>query len=166
MILLKLCYHISAAVSKLFYKLIYGRRLKIGKNTTWRRQLSIMISKEGRVEIGKNCFFNNYCAVNSCNLVTIGDNTLLGEGVKIYDHNHRFSDPDLPVEKQGFSVGAVSIGKDCWIGSNVTILKGAVIGDRCVIGAGAVVSGNIPSGTLVRVENTLKLEEIRWREEK
>ena len=158
MLLLKLCYHISAAVSKLFYKLIYGKRLKIGKITTWRRQLSIMISKEGRVEIGKNCFFNNYCAVNSCNLVTIGDNTLLGEGVKIYDHNHRFSDPDLPVEKQGFSVGAVSIGKDCWIGSNVIILKGVTIGDGVIIGAGCIINKDIPSYSVVRGESKLTIE--------
>lgn len=90
MIVLKLIFHISALFSKIFYKLIYGKKLKIGKSVTWRRKISIMISSKGTVSIGEKCFFNNYCSLNSNLNVTIGDNCLFGENVKIYDHNHRF----------------------------------------------------------------------------
>lgn len=53
------------------------------------------------------------------------------------------------------------IGEHCWIGSNVTILKGATIGDNCVIGAGCVIAENIPSNTVVRLEQQLLKEEVR-----
>ncbi|WP_143450139.1 acyltransferase, partial [Lactobacillus crispatus] len=83
--------------------------------------------------------------------VTIGDNTLFGENVKIYDHNHRFNKINIPIEKQGYSVKAVTIGKHCWIGSNVVILKGVTIGDNCIIGAGCVVSENVPENTILKL---------------
>lgn len=50
---------------------------------------------------------------------------------------------------QPISIGEVYIGNNCWIGSNVVILKGTYIGDNCVIGAGAVISGIVNDGTLV-----------------
>ena len=69
--LIKLWYHIIAARQRVFYKLLYGRRLQIIKNVTWRRGFSIMMSKEARVVIGDNCFFNNDCSIAANNLVTI-----------------------------------------------------------------------------------------------
>jgi len=163
MIVLKVWFHLSAIVSKCFYKLIYGSRLKIGKGTTWRRKLLVMISDEGNIKIGKNCFFNNYCSLNSNVGITIGENCLFGENVKIYDHNHKFADASVPIKQQGFSNAEITIGNNCWIGSNVTVLKGAVIGNHCVIGAGAVISGSIPENTVVKPETTYLFEEIRSR---
>lgn len=69
---IKLWYHLIAAIQRIFYKLVYGDRLQIGKNVTWRRGFSIMMSKEARVVIGDNCFFNNDCSIAANNLVTIG----------------------------------------------------------------------------------------------
>lgn len=161
MLFLKLWYHFCAAVSKLFFKLIYGRKLDFGKKVTWRRSLCIMIDKNAEVKIGNNCFFNNYCSVNANKRITIGDGCLFGENVKIYDHNHRFKDKNIPIKEQGFSNGTVEIGNHCWIGSNVILLKGTKIGDHCIIGAGCVIRGEIPPGTIVK--NTFQLihEQIR-----
>ncbi|MCH5396488.1 DapH/DapD/GlmU-related protein [Limosilactobacillus fermentum] len=60
------------------------------------------------------------------------------------------------------SIGEVKIGRNCWIGSNVVILKDSIIGNNCVIGAGCVVSGNIPDGMLMRT-NKEKLEKIHFK---
>lgn len=68
----------------------------------------------------------------------------------MYDHNHRFRDLNKPIKEQGFSDGEVIIGKHCWIGSNVVLLKGTHIGDNCVIGAGCVVDREIQDNTLVK----------------
>ena len=83
-------------------------------------------------------FFNNYCSVCAQNEICIGDGTIFGENVKIYDHNHVYKDPSVLIKHQGYTSAPIHIGKHCWIGSNVTILKGVTIGDNCVIGAGCV----------------------------
>lgn len=109
----------------------------------------MMIGKKGKVVIGDNVFFNNYCSINANESITIGDGTLFGENVRIYDHNHKYKDVTVPIKKQGFTSTPVVIGKHCWIASNVTILKGGHIGDNCVIGAGCVIYKDVPANTVV-----------------
>lgn len=96
----------------------------------------------GSIVIGDRAFFNNHCSLNSMLSLTIGEHTLLGEGVRIYDHDHALDERNLPI-KDKFKCQAVSIGANCWIGSNVTILKGVSLCDGVVIGSGAVVSKSI-----------------------
>ena len=79
--------------------------------------------------------------------------------MKIYDHNHRFRE-DTPIKEQGYSNGKVHIGKHCWIGSNVVILKGADISDNCVIGAGCVIDGFVPEGSIVKSSGNYTIEKI------
>lgn len=81
--------------------------------------------------------------------------------MKIYDHNHRFNQ-HIEIKQQGFSNGSVIIGRHCWIGSNVTILKNTVIGDNCVIGAGTVVSGTIPPNSIVKTRQHFTIEKIKY----
>ncbi|MBQ8134250.1 MAG: acyltransferase [Clostridia bacterium] len=159
--IIKLWCYICAYVQYIFLKCIYGSKLKIGKRVTWRQGFSVMIAESGKIEIGEYCFFNNYCSLNSNQKIKIGSGSIFGENVKIYDHNHRFSDPSIDIKSQGFSNGEVLIGNHCWIGSNVTILKGSKIGDNCVIGAGCVISCEVPSGTVVRNHTVLDFEKIR-----
>lgn len=153
MTVIKLWFHSLALFKKFLYKVIYRNKLKIGKHTTWRKSFFIMIDRGGKLLIGNNCFFNNGCSISVNNCVEIGDGSIFGENVKIYDHNHRFADQNKSIKEQGFSNGSVSIGKHCWIGSNVCILKNTRIGDNCVIGAGCVVSGNIDSNTILKIDS-------------
>ena len=146
--LMKAWYHFKARIKKLVYKIIYGKRLQIGKGTTWRHGFHITI-EGGEVEIGKDCFFNNYCSINSLKKVTIGDGTIFGSNCHIYDHNHRFSDVETSIKAQGYTLGETHIGNHCWFGTNVVVLKGVTIGDNCVIGAGVVVSEDVPEGTVI-----------------
>ncbi len=149
MLLQKIYYHLMAYVKRILYCLVYNKKLSFGAKSTWRKGFSIMIGNEGRIHIGKNCFFNNYCSIASLGFIEIGDNSIFGENVKIYDHNHKFHKENT-IDSQGYSVGSVRIGNDCWIGSGSIILKGAVIGDGCVIGAGVVVSETIPPYSILK----------------
>ena len=161
--LIKAWYYLCAYIKHIFFKCIYGSKLRIGKKVIWRKSLSIMIDSNGKVEIGDKCFFNNFCSLNANKSITIGEGSIFGENVKIYDHNHRFNNFDKDIKTQGFSNGEVSIGCHCWIGSNVTILKGAMIGDNCVIGTGCIISGIIPEGPIVKNKNSYEFENIRGK---
>lgn len=150
MLILKIVYHLESIFELLFFKFLFGERLIVGKKTTWRKRFNLMIDRNAKVVIGENCFFNNDCSINAYGQIKIGNGSVFGENVKIYDHNHRFSRRDLPIKEQGYVVGSISIGEHCWIGSNVTILKGTEIEDFCVIGAGTVIKGKIPAGSIVK----------------
>ena len=113
-----------------------------------RSGFKVVVEKNAKLTIGENVFFNNYCSVNCLKNIKIGDDCLFGENVRIYDHNHVFNKKSL-VRENGYTYGEITIGKNCWIGSNVTILKKAKIGNNCVIGAGCVINEEIADNTIV-----------------
>lgn len=118
------------------------------------------------IKIGTNCFFNNYCSLNAHKSIEIGNDCIIfGEGVKIYDHNHRFSIGNMPIWQQGFSTRRVIIGNNCWIGSNVIILPRSEVESGKVIGDGCIVKGVIPDGTLIKhdMDGTIITERIQYK---
>lgn len=163
MLIFKLIYHIAAFIKKLIMKVIYGNKVKIGKRMTFRSGFTLMIDKGANVIIGNDVFFNKDCTVDAVESIKIGDGTIFGEAVKIYDHNHKFRKRNEPIKAQGYSSKEIVIGTHCWIGSNVVILKGAKIGNNVVVGAGTIISFEIPDNTIVkpRMDNFIieKMEE-------
>lgn len=77
-----------------------------------------------------------------CGLVTIGNRVLFGPFVSIFAATH---ETEVQSRRDGIEYAKpVSIGDDCWIGGNVTIMPGVTIGKGCTIGAGSVVTKDIP----------------------
>lgn len=159
MVFLKIIYHLKAIIKKTFFKIIFGKHITFGKGSTFRKGFSIAIEEDGIIKIGKNVYFNNFCSINSLCSIEIGDDCIFGENVRVYDHNHKFSKKTEKIMKQGYSKGPIKIGSDCWIGSNVTILKGVNIGDNVIIGAGSIIDKDIPSNFIVKPERNLVKEE-------
>lgn len=158
MFIRKLLFHIKGYLVMFWYKFIYRSRLKLSGLPSVRKDLSVMIGKAGEVRIGKGCFFNNHCSINCEEAVSIGDNCLFGEGVKIYDSDHRFRNPNLLIKDQGNKCASVTIGNNCWLGSNVIVLKGTTIGSNSVVGGGCVVSGHFPAGSIVKMKRKYEVE--------
>lgn len=103
-------------------------------------------------KIGKNFFANFNLTIQDDAQVTIGDNCNFGPNVTIVTPVH----PMLPEERDALYAPdgtprhlcwakPVKIGSDCWFGANVVVCPGVTIGDGCVIGAGSVVTRDIPS---------------------
>lgn len=161
MIFLKIIYHLNSAMKKMFYKLIFNKKVKFGKGSNFRKRFNIMLEGKGNISIGKSCFFNNDCSINSLDYISIGDNTIFGENVRLYDHNHRFSNINESIMNQGYNTAPIKIGHDCWIGSNVVILKGVTIGDNVIVGAGCIIKEDIPNNMIVRGDIKLNLVERR-----
>lgn len=77
--------------------------------------------------------------------VKIGNDVMMGPEVIVYTSGHKFDRTDIPMMDQGSTdYSPVTIGNDVWIGRRVIIMPGVTIGDGCVIGAGAVVTKDIP----------------------
>lgn len=97
--------------------------------------------------LGEDCFINFNCTILDEAKVTIGDNAFLGPNVSIYTACH----PLDPESRNEFIEWAepVTVGNNVWMGGNVTILPGVSIGDNVVIGAGSVVTKNIPSNVVI-----------------
>jgi acetyltransferase-like isoleucine patch superfamily enzyme len=95
-----------------------------------------------RVEMGDRVGFNYGCYVNGYGGFTIGDRSIFGPYTMIHTANHSM-DPDVPIPDQGWTLGKVTVGADCWIGMGVSITPGVTIGEGCIVGAGAVVAKDL-----------------------
>lgn len=132
-------------------------KIILGDNVVFRSNVSLRLNKNAVIQIGNNVFFNNSCSINCLNNISIGSNCQFGEGVKFYDHNHNYRDKSRLINEQGYSIGSIAIGNNCWIGSNVVILKDVKIGENVVIGAGCVIYKSIPSNSLVTNNQNLTI---------
>jgi maltose O-acetyltransferase len=98
------------------------------------------------ITLGDQVYFNFNCTILDVAAVTIGSRTLFGPGVQVYTATH-------PLDYQERATGLeyakpISIGEDVWVGGGAIICPGVSIGDRAVIGAGSVVTKDIPADTL------------------
>lgn len=106
------------------------------------------------IEVGKNVFINYNCTIIDVAKVTIGDNCQIAPNVAIYTAGH----PVHPVSRNSlYEYGLeVTIGDNVWIGGNTVILPGVHIGSNTVIGAGSVVTKDIPDW-VIAVGNPCKV---------
>jgi acetyltransferase-like isoleucine patch superfamily enzyme len=93
--------------------------------------------------------------------ITIEDDVMMGSGVHIYVHNHRFDDPAVPIIDQGYYASeSVVLKRGCWIGANTVVLPGVTIGENAVVGAGSVVSNSIAARVLAAGNPAKVIREI------
>jgi acetyltransferase-like isoleucine patch superfamily enzyme len=93
--------------------------------------------------------------------IIIDDNVLIGSGVHIYVTIHKYDDATIPIIDQGFfDSKKVVLKKGCWIGANCIILPGVTIGENAVVGAGSIVTHDIPARTLAVGNPARVLKEI------
>lgn len=106
------------------------------------------------VHLGKNIYFNFGTTMVDDTHIYVGDYTMFGPNVTVATAEH----PILPEPRQqGYQYNmAVHIGKNCWLGAGVIILPGITIGDNVVIGAGSIVTKNLPDN-VIAVGNPCKI---------
>lgn len=152
-------------IRKVFYKLIYRKRYNTGKkgkvsittsihlvgnNSTiqlgdrinFRPSSEVFAMNKGRCEIGNDVFINRGVIIGAADYVKVGDNVTIGPYTCVYDHNHS------QIKKGEFDTAPIIIDNDVWIGANVMILKGCHIGENAVVGAGCVITHDIPPNVI------------------
>lgn len=130
--------------------LVCGNNVSMGYMTYIALTGSMKLLGKG-MKIGNNVGLGSHgCYGSGAGFVEIGDNTIFGNYVSIHPENHVTVDLNIPIKDQGvYSKGGVKIGSNCWIGAKVTILDGSIIGNGCIVAAGAVVSGVFPDNCIV-----------------
>ena len=123
--------------ARLRKRILYNHLAAIGPGVIIYR--GVEIRNIHRVSLGKNVQLGQNVFLQAGGGLSIGDDTLLGPGVKIWTQNHRIEDPHTPIAEQGADYQAVSIGPDCWLGANSFILPGVTLPRGCVVAAGSVV---------------------------
>ncbi|NDV96040.1 sugar O-acetyltransferase [Dysgonomonas sp. 521] len=99
------------------------------------------------IHIGKNFYANTGCLLKDKAMIKIGDNVMFGPNVGIYTSGHPFGIRSEN-NKMPEYILPVTIGNDVWVGGNVIILAGVTIGDNAMIGAGSIVTCDIPADTI------------------
>lgn len=139
--------------------------LEIGDNSSIGSFSRIIVSTTfkfpGRnIKLGSNVGIGEFASLAGSGGLQIGNDTIIGQYFSAHPENHKYSDINQKIRFQGTSRATIVIGEDCWIGSKVTVLAGVKIGSGCVVGAGSVVTGDIPPNSIA-VGNPCKVIKVR-----
>ena len=129
-------------------------KLKLGNNVGVGAFSRLIISTSfnnigSHITIGNNVGIGEYAYLGGGGGLDIGDDCIIGQYLSCHPENHNFENENLLIREQGVTRKGIVIGKNCWIGSKVTVLDGVTIGDNCIIAAGAVVTKNMPSNSVI-----------------
>jgi acetyltransferase-like isoleucine patch superfamily enzyme len=138
---------------------LFSRRgfpIRIGDNISIEKGVVMSTSEGGKIHIGNNVYIGEYSILTSNEEIEIGDNVLISPHNVIVDFNHIYEDIGQPVNKQGVIARKITIQEGVWIGSGSKILIGVTVGKGAVVGAGSVVTKDVPAFHVV-VGNPAKI---------
>ena len=146
-----------------------GMEFGTGFTTGYRCRFEMFNPDRVTLHIGENCKIGDNVHIVASENVTIGNDCLLASHIFISDTNHGDGTeaPMTPPDQRPLTSAPVSIGSCVWIGEGAAVLPGAKIGDGCIIGAHAVVKGEIPAYTVAvgapaRVVKKYNFEKNVW----
>lgn len=135
------------------FRILPQSKIKIGNNCTFNSSKSSNLigvhtpcilstsKKRGHIIIGNNCGFSG-TVIRSAGNIQLGDNVRCGANTVIYDNDGHSSDPRSGIDKP------IVIGNNVWLGYGVKVLKGVTIGENSLIGAGSIVTKDIPANVV------------------
>ena len=129
------------------------------ENTTINQNNFITVKNDANLKIGKGTYITR-ATISCLGTIEIGEDCILGEGMKLFDHNHNYTTEPFLVSKTNFSIGKIKIGNNVWTGANVTILKGVTIGDNVILGAGVLIFKDIPPNSIVTLKQEITVKPI------
>ena len=122
-------------------RLEIGRWVHVGDGNSLR-------CHEGSMRIGDKVVLGRHNTLNCYLDVEVGAASIIADWVYVTDFDHRTEDVHVPIKDQGIVKSPVRIGPDTWIGVKASVLRGSRIGTGCVLGAHAVVRGDVPDHSI------------------
>jgi acetyltransferase-like isoleucine patch superfamily enzyme len=127
-------------------------RIRIGSRST----IAAGVTIQGNVDLGENCSLQTGTLLVGYGIpeevsgrITIGNNVRIAPFVQMIASNHRFDDTSRPITDQGLQFGPITIEDDVWVAGRVIVTAGVTIGTGSVLAAGAVVTRDVPAGSVV-----------------
>lgn len=162
------------------FLLTYGKRSKI------RRSAIMNVSPINSFSLGRQSVIEHYAIIDNgvgsvsigdyvrigihdtiIGPVSIGNHVILAQNVVVSGLNHNYKDISKPIVNQGVSISPIRIDSESWIGANSTISAGVHIGKHCIIGAGSVVTKDVPDysvavGNPARIIKRYDIKKQTW----
>ncbi|MFA5886018.1 MAG: acyltransferase [Acidimicrobiia bacterium] len=140
-----ICFPVTALYGERYIRL--GAQTIVGPHVTLSAGVSPTheLDRETVVSIGDRCLIGRGSGIVAHESIEIGDDVFTGHHVYVTDANHGYEDVDVPIGRQFAAPRSVSIGAGSWLGHGSIVLPGSRIGEHVVIGAGSVVTGEIPA---------------------
>ncbi len=184
--LLYLMMHPVKTRPRLWLRLLQFLYMKRGKKSVIYRSVRKDIVPFSNFSLGRFSVIEDYAIINNAvgdifigdftriglgntiiGPVRIGNDVILAQNVIISALNHNFEDISVCIRKQGINVNEITIGNNVWIGANSSILAGVHIGKHVVVGAGSVVTKDIPAYSVVvgnpaRIVKKYDNKERKW----
>jgi acetyltransferase-like isoleucine patch superfamily enzyme len=129
------------------------------ENVTLNQNNFITVKNNAHLKIGKNTYITR-ATISCLGEIEIGENCILGEGMKLFDHNHKHTTNPFSVSKTEFNIGKIKIGNNVWTGANVTILKDVTIGDNVILGANTLIFKDVPSNSIVKLKQEISVKAV------
>lgn len=138
-----------------------GSNVKLGKKIRIHSGSKVKVRPGAELMIEDNVKINYYCIIACQDQIKIGEGTEFGPSVYLYDHDHDYTKGlNSNSDEESFKTAPIVIGKHCWIGANTVILRGTQIGDNCIIGAGSIVKGIVPNGSVLVQQRKERISKI------
>lgn len=120
-----------------------------GKNVVLKSGTIIYAKRGSKIRIGSFTSTGMNTEISCGGLIDIGDDVIMGAYTYITDSNHAYSDNSIPIRLQSMDIGITKIGANVWLGRQSMVLKGAEIGERVIVAAGAVVTNVCQPNSIV-----------------
>ncbi|KGQ53367.1 DapH/DapD/GlmU-related protein [Gallibacterium anatis] len=114
------------------------------------------------IRLGKRVFINSGVMFTDLGGITIEDDVLIGPRANLISVNH----PSDPALRRGLLLQPVTLKKNCWIGTNATVLPGVTVGENAIVAAGAVVNRDVPANSIVAGVPAKVIKTIHQEEKK
>ena len=120
--------------------------IRIAEETSIMSGSYLYANDDGYLQIGSHCSLNHNVLLGaSGGEIIIGNDVLIGPNTVLRASDHQFSDVEMLIRLQGHRRGRIVIGNNVWLAANVTVTSDVKIGDGCVVGAGSVVTCDLPT---------------------
>jgi acetyltransferase-like isoleucine patch superfamily enzyme len=124
------------------------RRIVVGERTSIGRHAELH-PQSGFINIGSDCSVHNFVMMYGAGGITVHDDCRIATGVVIVAFNHQFADITRPIRTQSITTRGVVVEPDVWIGARAILLDGVTVGRGSVVGAGSVVTRDVPEYSIV-----------------